>query len=217
MISVGSARSQFVAALAICAALMLAAPNPAQAQDAPRIDSDTASAHVQSLADAALGILRDETVPLAEREATFRQLLRDGFNLEAIGNLVLSRHREDATPPQMEEYHQLFAEFVLARYSMLLGGYSGEAFNIVEAQESGRRDVLVISRIDRPGGDTINTAWRVRAYDGEPRIIDVAVENISMVIAQREEFGAVIDRGGMDALLESLRTQLELLSVEAPS
>ncbi len=217
MLKIRPAHSRLLAAISVAAGLLLATLQVTWAQDDGRVDSETASAHVQTLADAALGILRDNSVPLAEREETFRQLLRDGFNLEAIGNLVLARHREMATPTQMEEYHRLFGDFVLARYSMLLGGYSGEDFVILEAQDSGRRDVLVVSRIDRPGGDAISTAWRVRAYDGEPKIIDVAVENISMVIAQREEFGAVIDRGGMEALLESLRTQLELLSVEAPS
>ncbi len=208
---------RLLAALSLVAALMFAAASSLSAQDEPRIATDAASSHVQALANSALGILRDETIPLDEREATFRRLLREGFNLEAIGNLVLSRNREQATPTQLEEYHQLFGQFVLARYSMLMGGYAGEDFVILETQDSGRRDVLVLSRIDRPGGDAISTAWRVRAYDGEPKIIDVAVENISMVIAQREEFGAVIDQGGIDGLLERLRTQLELLPVEAPS
>ncbi len=195
---------------------LIAAPVFAQDQD-ERIATGVAHAHVQALADAALDILRREDVSLNERETTFRDLLRGGFNLEAIGNLALARNRLNATPTELEEYHRLFADFVLARYSMLLGGYAGENFAILDARESGSRDVAVLSEIERPGGDTIRAVWRVRGYDGTPKIIDVQVENISMVIAQRDEFNAVIQRGGFEALLESLRAQMELLPAEAPS
>ena len=74
-----------------------------------------------------------------------------------------------------------------------------------------------MTRIERPGREAIRAAWRVRAYNGVPKIIDVQVESISMVISQRDEFNAVIQRGGFEALLESLRAQTEMLPVEAPS
>jgi len=204
--------------LALLTGLWLILAPTAFAQDEEeRVDKDIAQAHVQALASSALEILRQEDVSLEQREATFRDLLREGFNLEAIGNLALARNRLEASPIELDEYHQLFANFVLARYSMLLGGYAGESFSILEAQDSGRRDVVVLSQIERPGGDVIHAVWRVRDYDGAPKIIDVQVENISMVIAQRDEFNAVIQRGGFEALLESLRAHLELLPVEAPS
>ncbi len=222
---VGTNQRLFAASLAGVRALLLSVVlsmgiSAAAAQDAAepeRVDADLASTHVQTLASSALEILRQEDISLADREAIFRDLLRDGFNLEAIGNLVLAANRRTAAPHELEEYHTLFAEFVLARYSMLLGGYAGENFSILESHESGSRDILVLSRIERPSGDVISAAWRVRAYDGTPKIIDVQVENISMVISQRDEFDSVIQRGGFESLLENLRAQTEMLPAEAPS
>lgn len=209
-------RKTVFAGFTAMACLWMAPLALAQDED-ERVAQDAASAHVQTLASSALEILRREDLTLEEREAIFHDLLREGFNLEAIGNLVLARNRREASAAELEEYHRLFAEFVLARYAMLLGGYAGESFAILAAQDSGSRDVLIMSRIERPGGEPISAAWRVRAYEGTPKIIDVQVENISMVIAQREEFNAVIQRGGFEALLESLRARTEMLSVEAPS
>jgi phospholipid transport system substrate-binding protein len=204
--------------LGLAAAAWLVLAPAAWAEDEPvRVTHEAARDHVQTLANAALDILRRDDMALEEREATFRDLLREGFNLETIGNLALARNIRSASPTELEEYHQLFAEFVLARYSMLMGGYAGESFSILDARDSGRRDVVVLSQIERPGGDVIHAAWRVRDYNGAPKIIDVQVESISMVIAQRDEFNAVIQRGGFEALLESLRAQMELLPVEAPS
>ncbi|MBN4046610.1 ABC transporter substrate-binding protein [bacterium AH-315-P15] len=202
---------------AVAALWMMLAPQAFAQEEDERVGQDAATAHVQTLAGSALEILRQEELSLEEREAIFRELLREGFNLEAIGNLVLARNRLDASPTELEEYHRLFSEFVLARYAMLMGGYAGENFAILSATDSGRRDVLIMSRISRPGGDPLSAAWRVRAYDGAPKIIDVQVENISMVISQRDEFNAVIQRGGFEALLESLRAQTEMLPAEAPS
>jgi len=217
--SVKAARiAKYLGVLALLAGLWLGLAPAALAEDEPvRVTKEAAEAHVRALADSALDILRRDDITLDQREATFRDLLREGFNLEAIGNLALARNRRTASPTELEEYHHLFADFVLARYSMLLGGYAGESFSIIDAQDSGRRDVVVLSEINRPGGDVIHAVWRVRDYDGAPKVIDVQVENISMVIAQRDEFNAVIQRGGFEALLESLRAQMELLPVEAPS
>ena len=116
-------RGIILGVLAALTALWLLIAPTALAQDGEeRVAQAAAAAHVQILADSALEILRQEDLSLDAREEIFRDLLREGFNLEAIGNLVLARNRLEASPTELEEYHRLFAEFVLGRYSMLLGG-----------------------------------------------------------------------------------------------
>jgi len=175
---------------------------------------EEAEVFIASLADKALSALGDQTKPLEAREATFRELLREGFNLRIIGLYALGRHRRTADPAEIATFQDLFSEFVLRRYASLLGGYSGERFEVVGANASGPKDVLVESKISRPNGQVIQALWRTRKYDGEVKIIDVIVEGISMVQAQRDEFDAVITKGGFEALIESLRAANDLLPAE---
>jgi phospholipid transport system substrate-binding protein len=200
----------------VVAALCLIAA-PAAGDEDPRPSSEFARTHIQSLGNEAIRILRQQDVVLEERERQFREILRADFHLKLIGYLVLGHHRKNASEAQVEEFMELFSEFVLIRYSKLLGGYADEEFVVTGARDSGKRDLAVQSRIVPQRGEPLVVEWVVRKFKEGTKIIDVRVENISMVIAQRDEFNAVIQRGGFDALLQSLRAQLETLPAEGPA
>ncbi len=76
---------------------------------------------------------------------------------------------------------------------------------MVSERPTGAKDVVVSTRIDRPSGPPIAAEWRVRATDNRLRIIDVSVEGVSMVVTQRSEFASVIQRNGVEGLIEVLR------------
>lgn len=103
----------------------------------------------------------------------------------------------------------------MRKYSAMLGGYAGEVFTVVSEQPSGDKDVMVLTRIDRPSGPPIETHWRVRGKDGEQRIIDVLVEGISMAMTQRAEFKSVVKRHGIDGLIQILDAQSSKSSATA--
>ena len=177
--------------------------------------TDGAATFVQSLATQALGTLRTPGTTLEQREADFRVLLRQKFDVDFIARFVLGRAWNELGAEQRADYVQVFAEFILKTYSQRLGGYSGETFAIVGARQAGDEDAVVQTRIDRPSGPPLAADWRVR-YEGDRyRIIDVAVEGISMAITQRQEFAAVIARSGVAGLLETLHARVDKLPATA--
>ena len=52
--------------------------------------------------------------------------------------------------------------------------------------------------------------WRVRPRGDGLKVIDVAVEGVSMSVTQRSEFSSVIQRGGgqIESLLQTLRQRV---------
>lgn len=204
-----------VAALAMIMSAFLGA-TAANAQTSP-ISSEEAEAFVSVLAENALNTLALQTVSLEDREIEFRRILSEGFALKYIGLLVLGKHRRTATAEELREYQLYFSEFILKKYSALLGGYAGETFVVLGSRPSGKRDVLVGSEIQQGSGATIPTEWRVRRFDEALKIIDIKVEGISMVQSQREEFNAILTREGMIGLIAVLRARTGMLSAEAPS
>ncbi len=187
-----------------------AALTPAQVradEDDDRPDLEEARGFIKTLADRAIGVLQEEDTSRAERLRVFEELLTKGFDLPFLARLALGRYRRSATEEQLAEYDRLFAKFVLNKYSSVLGSYSGERLVVTAARATGRRDVYVTTEIAR-GSEGARVDWRVRKYDdGGLKVIDVVVENISMVISQREEFASVINREGFDGLLRRLREQ----------
>lgn len=168
-----------------------------------------AAEFVKRLANEALATLNQSGGSLAQREAAFQKLLREGFDLKLIGRFVLGRYWRTATPGQRDDFQRLFEEFVLKSYAYRFGGYKGEDFTIVSTRAAGEKDALVKTRIVRPSGPPITADWRVRAKGDRFRIIDVMVAGVSMAVTQRSEFAAVINRGGFNGLLEALRARVQ--------
>jgi len=181
---------------------------------AARAETDAAGAqqHIQALAEQAIATLQRGDLTLEQREQTFRALLREGFDLDFIGRFVLGQYWKQSSPGEQAEYLALFGEYVLRSYSSRLGGYAGEQFVVRGARPSGK-DAIVSSTIQRSGGSPIAADWRVRFIDGRYRIIDVAVEGISMAITQRDEFASVVGTHGMAGLLEMLRARTSKVTV----
>ena len=169
----------------------------------------SASDFIRDLGDKAIEVLRTSESSLEEREARFRTLLKDGFDIQFIGRFVLGKEWRRATPEQRSDYLNLFNEYILRTYSTRFGGYAGESLSIVRERPAGKRDVLVTTRIDRPGGQPIKADWRVRVIEGQHKIIDIMVQGVSMVLTQRSEFAALMKRGGVNGLIEALRARTD--------
>ncbi len=170
---------------------------------------------IRYLGDQAVAVLQQPGLTLEQREARFRELLSTGFDMSTIGRLVMGNDWRKASPEQQADYLELFNEFILRSYSSRFGGYAGERLNVVAERAAGQEDVLVTTRIDRPSGPPINADWRVRVIKDQYRIIDVMVEGISMVVTQRSEFASVINKSGIDGLIEILRARNDKLGATA--
>ncbi len=183
--------------------------------DRARAQTGTPGEFVAVLGDQAIAMLRDDSLTLEQREERFRALLQNGFDLKLIGRFVLGRYWRQATPEQRSEYLTVFGEFIVHKYSALLGGYSGETFAVLSEMASGEKDHIVRTRIDRPNGAPIEAQWRVRARKGQWRIIDITVEGISMAVTQRAEFKSVVQRNGIDGLIQVLGARVSKVDAVA--
>ncbi len=145
--------------------------------------------------------------PLEKRAAVLQGLVRRGFNLELISQFVLGRFWHRATAEERAEFQELFTEYLTNSYARHLGTYQAETLNIVASHLVGSQDVLVETSVESSDG-TANPIWRVRTKDGEYKIIDVSIDGVSLALTRRREFAAVINRQGLDGLLDMLRVKL---------
>ena len=167
---------------------------------------------IKQLGDQAIGALRSPNGSLAQRETDYRRILSENFDIPFIGRFVLGRHWTRASAEQQGDYLRLFQEFLVKTYSSRLGGYAGETLVIVAERPGGGQDTVVRTRIERPSGPPIEADWRVRQQNTGPRIIDVEVAGVSMALTQRAEFDSVIQRNGIDGLIEVLRAKTSKLA-----
>jgi phospholipid transport system substrate-binding protein len=185
--------------------LLIAIAAPAQAAD-----QRAAETFIRDLGDRAVEIFRQPDLTPEAAVPQFRQLFSASFDVPTVGRFVLGRYWNVATPAQQQEYLALFEDLVVETYARRFSGYSGESFEVLGSRPEGDNDVMVHTRIVRPEGPPVAVSWRTRERGGRPKIIDVVVEGISMLVTQRNEFAAVIQRNGgrIDALLDALRMRI---------
>jgi phospholipid transport system substrate-binding protein len=68
---------------------------------------------------------------------------------------------------------------------------------------------MVHSEIEQPdGAPPIDVDWRVRETAGSDKIIDVAVEGVSMSVTQRSDFDSIVQQSGIDGLLQNMQSRI---------
>ncbi|WP_448581707.1 ABC transporter substrate-binding protein [Thermaurantiacus sp.] len=183
------------------AALLLAAPFHAQAQDVPA----EARRFIESLI-AELSAIEARERDDARRRAALDAALRNRVALARIGRFMLGASRAAATPAELAEYDRLIPEFILADVRGEIAKLVAQSITIDEVQTRSARDALVRSRFRRRAGGTVRVDWRVTATEGQPlQLVDVYVNGVSRFVIRRDEFQAIVKARGMAGLLAELR------------
>lgn len=164
---------------------------------------------VSNFADKAISILSNESLNASQKNIQFTELVMSSIDMNLISKFVLSKYWKLATDDQKKAYLAAFKQYFISSYANKLDQYSGEKVVIVSSNAA-KRFVIVKSNIVRDGTDTlkIELDWRLLTRDGQTKIIDLSIEGISLIIAQREEFQSFLanNDNNLDALIDKLNS-----------
>ena len=152
-------------------------------------------------------ILGNDQIDKDKKNDQFTNLVLSAIDLNLISQFVLSKTWKSATDDQKERYISAFKTYFINSYANKLDQYSGEKIVVNGSDEAGKY-IIVDSDIIREGTDTlkINLKWRLLNKNGDIKIIDLNIEGISLVIAQREEFQSFLSNseGDLEALISKI-------------
>ena len=168
---------------------------------------------VVSMVEGAQSILRDTALSNDDKQAALGEVLDTYFDVEGIARATAGQYWRKASEEQRNRYTELFTEVLMNMAASQFEWLVDLEFVPTKTTEKGPKMVLVGGRIvDRSGvePDAI-VNWRVATIsDNPPAIIDIEVENISLLITQRQENQAIIrkNNGDFNALITSLEEQI---------
>jgi phospholipid transport system substrate-binding protein len=172
--------------------LLIATESPAAPPSAIAADADVFMSELWTRAVEVLS----KNLPLAERLLRFRQLFHADFDGPGIARFVLGRYWRSASKEEQQEYLKLFEDYVVFVYGTRLSNFGGETFK-VRGTRTDENGTIVSTDILSPGGEPpVKIDWRLVSDNGAFKINDVVIEGISMMMTQRSEFAAVIQRHG---------------------
>jgi len=179
---------------------------PVSLTAAPTAIAADANAFMNEMWNRAVEVL-SKKVSATERLTRFRQLFQADFDGPGIARFVLGRYWRSASEQEQQEFLKLFEDYVVFVYGTRLSSFNGETFRVKGSRPEGN-GVVVATDILNPGREPpIKVDWRLISDNGAFKINDVIIEGISMLVTQRSEFAAVIQRHGgqVGGLLEMMR------------
>ncbi len=175
-----------------------------------------AEAVVKDLAERAWQLLNRDDLDQRSRIDQLTELLKSKTDVPLLSRLVLGRHWQQLNEAQRTGYEELFATVVMRNLARRLDQYANgssgpldQHFRVLSGQPAGHDDILVRTKVLTQAGDSLDVDWRLRARDGQPVIIDLIVQGASLLVSQRSEFAAVIERSSLEGLLTELRARAQ--------
>jgi phospholipid transport system substrate-binding protein len=140
-------------------------------------------------------------------DAELREKLRDAlmprFDWFEMAKQALGKHWS-AIPGRQYEFVAAFAEFLGNSYVGRIGSFKDE--KILFVHESVEKNLAQVdTKIVPSKGDPTSVNYRLHRVEGEWKIYDVVVEDISVVANYRSQFSRILAHGSFDELMKRLK------------
>ena len=164
------------------------------------IEESEAVKYIENVGQQAINILKTPIENLDKRELLFEKMLNNNFDKKLIHRAVLGKAARGASKEQFEKH-------IVKVYASQLGVYSNQLFIIDKAYKKGKKDTIVSSHIEHETAPPLRIDWRLRDRGEGTKIIDIAIEGVSLLATKRADFGASIKKGGLHALIIDLENK----------
>ncbi len=137
-----------------------------------------------------------------ELDAGIATLLDDRFDTPLIARALLGRYWKRVASEQRDFYVQAFDKYAAQWIGSHIHAINGKDITILRANRRNKREVIVNTRILPEKGAPTLLEWRIRnRKDGSPKIVDVAIEGVSLFSTMRSEFQKITSEQGIEALI----------------
>ncbi len=162
---------------------------------------------IRAALDKGLAVLNDESLRANGKDEyidRLREIARHLFNFKQMARRSLGRHWGDLTPEDRTEYVSVFTDFLEMTYVDQIGLYKGGEVNFIHEvvdEDYARVDAIVKTTkwADFP------VSYKLSREEGNWRIYDVNVSNVSLVNSYRAQFSRVLTRQSFKELVERIR------------
>lgn len=188
----------------------------ASAEESP---TTTVAAPIHAFYDALLDVMkRAKTLGIKGRYDTLAPVVEATFDLPAMTRIAVGPRWTSLPKDVQSSLVDAFSRMTIATYASRFDGYSGERFEVDPTVESRGTGSIVHTRIVQPKGDPVTLNYLMRKSADRWRAVDVYLTGtISEIATRRSEFNSILDSGGPQALIQSLRQQTERMLKGAPS
>lgn len=190
--------------------LLLALPVGAQQGAAVKMPAQTPDAVIKSTTDQLQDLIsKNKATYEADKAAFYKvvdELVVPRFDTKYIAQLILARNWRGATPEQRSRFEVAFKNMLIRTYADTMLEYSSQVKAEIKPLRLDPKatDVTVNTNVLRTSGPPIPVGFSLHVVDGEWKIWDISVENISVITAFRSQIAAEVKTSSLDAVIQKL-------------
>ena len=130
------------------------------------------------------------------------------FDFSAMTDRALGRYKDDVNEQQRPEIINEFRMLLVRTYSSALLEYTDQVLVYLPMEGSeAEGEVTVRTEIEQAGGFPIPINYMLRNGDDGWKVLDISVDEVSLVTNYRSSFARAIKKNGVDGLIETLRSR----------
>lgn len=134
------------------------------------------------------------------------EIVLPNFDFEAMTDLALGRHKDKVNAEQKPAIISEFRSILVRTYSSALLEYNSQelVYLPMEGSEADGK-VIVRTEIEQAGGFPIPINYTLRNGDDGWKVLDISVDDVSLVTNFRSSFARAIKKNGVEGLIKTLQ------------
>jgi len=176
---------------------------------------------VNASTDTALNIVRTTSDKVIERLSTQKadldkhpehlyglidELVLPHFDFTIMSRWVMGKDWNSTPVVKQEQFIEQFKTLLVRTYAKALLEYSGQEIVYLNPENNPNSNLIIIKTEVAGNGSAHNIPinYRMHSSEGQWKVIDIAIDGVSLVGTYRGEFGSEIRKNGVDSLIRKL-------------
>jgi len=139
-----------------------------------------------------------------ERRQKLKEVLYQRFDFTEMARRSLGSEWRRRTPEEQKEFVRLFTDLLERAYLDKIESYSGEKVLYLKNREDGNYAEVETKIVDKTGQE-YSLDYRLHKVNGDWKVYDVIVEDVSLVGNYRSQFSRVLAKSSFDELLKTMK------------
>lgn len=140
------------------------------------------------------------------------ELVIPRFDFISMSKWVLGKHWKTASETQRLEFIAQFKALLVRTYARALLEYSGQKIKYYPAEQNPQSNLAVVkTELTSLSNTQLPILYRMHQKNEEWKVVDIAVDGVSLVTTYRGSFATQIKKNGFDSLLNELSKKNEIL------
>ena len=158
--------------------------------------------------DKVLAILNDPTLKgtgnSQERRQKVKEVIYARFDFNEMAKRSLGPQWQKRSPEEQKEFVELFTSLLEYSYIENIDSYNGEKIRFVN-QRQDKDFAEVNTKLINNKGQEFSLDYRLKNENGDWKVIDVVIENISLVNNYRAQFNRLLGKSSFAELLDTMK------------